>query len=278
MKAAIFGVGQGGNALMNLISSDYEVVACFDNNPDKWGSIISGLTVRSPDKLLDDNPEIIWTGSLNADVAIDIENQIRGLGFDGTVKHASDLKNRYDLRLAELRLIGDQIRKRRVTGVIAELGVYQGKFARELNQNFSDRQLYLFDTFEGFVPEDIASERGLSKANPGDFSDTSEEDILNKMPFPGQVEIFKGRFPETIPDEEILYAFVSLDADLYEPTWQGLSYFYPRLSSGGVMLIHDYNSMQFPGVKKAVDEYLNEQKLFIIPLCDFHGTAIFIKA
>lgn len=278
MKAAIFGAGQGGNALINLISSDYEIVACFDNNPDKWGSIVSGLSVKPPDKLLDDNPEIIWTGSLNADAAIDIENQIRGLGFGGIIKHASDFKTKYDLRLAELRLIGDEIKKRRVAGAIAELGVYQGKFARELNQNFPDRKLYLFDTFEGFKPEDIAGERGLSKAKVGDFSNTSAADIINQMPFPGQVVIIKGRFPETIPDQEIQYALVSIDADLYESTRQGLSYFYPRLSSGGVMLIHDYNSMQFPGVKKAVDEFLNEQKLFLIPLCDFHGTAMLIKA
>ncbi|KAF5070040.1 Macrocin-O-methyltransferase [anaerobic digester metagenome] len=278
MKAAIFGAGQGGNALINLISSDYEIVACFDNNPEKWGSIVSGITVRSPDKLLDENPEIIWTGSLNANAAIDMEQQLRDLGFGGIIKHASDLKTKYDVRLAELRLIGDEIKKRRVAGAIAELGVYQGKFARELNHYFPDRKLYLFDTFEGFKPEDIAGERGLSKAKVGDFSDTSTADIINQMPFPGQVVIIKGRFPETIPDQEIQYALVSIDADLYESTRQGLSYFYPRLSSGGVMLIHDYNSMQFPGVKKAVDEFLNEQKLFLIPLCDFHGTAIIIKA
>ncbi|MBI4856247.1 MAG: class I SAM-dependent methyltransferase [Acetobacterium woodii] len=277
MKAAIFGAGQGGNALINLISSDYEIVACFDNNPKKWGSIVSGLTVNQPDKLLDYKTEIIWTGSLNADAAIAMENQIRDLGFGGIIKHASDFKTKYDVRLAELRLIGSEITKRKVAGAIAELGVYQGKFARELNQNFPDRKLYLFDTFEGFQPEDIVSERGLSKAKAGDFYDTSEEAILNQMPFPEQVAILKGRFPETIPDQEIQYALVSLDADLYEPTRQGLSYFYPRLSSGGVMLIHDYNSMQFPGVKKAVDEYLNDQKLFLIPLCDFHGTAILMK-
>jgi len=277
MKAAIFGAGQGGNALINLISSDYEIVACFDNNPSKWGSIALGLTVNQPDKLLDYNPEIIWTGSLNSDAAIDMEKQIRDLGFDGTIKHASDFKTKYDVRLAELRLIGNEIRKRKVVGAIAELGVYQGKFARELNQNFPDRKLYLFDTFEGFQLEDIVSERGLSKAKAGDFSDTSEATILSHMPFPGQVEILKGRFPETIPDQEIQYALVSLDADLYEPTRHGLDYFYPRLSSGGVILIHDYNSTQFPGVKRAVDEYLNKHSLYLIPLCDFHGTAMLIK-
>lgn len=277
MKAAMFGAGQGGNVLINLIVSDYEFVACFDNNPEKWGSAISGLTVQSPDQLLEIQPEIIWTGTLNDDAANEIEKQIRGLGFMGSIKHAKDLKNRYDIRLAELRLIAKTIEFRKIVGVIAELGVYQGNFARELNRNFPDRKLYLFDTFEGFQPEDIAKERGLSKAGKGDFSDTSEDFIRENLAYPSQVVILKGRFPETIPKEEIKYSLVSLDADLYEPTRQGLGYFYPRLSSGGVLLIHDYNSRQFPGVKKAVDEYLNDQNLFLIPICDFHGTAILMK-
>ena len=250
---------------------------CFDNNPGKWGSAVSGLTVQSPDQLLEIEPEIVWTGTLNENAAHEIEKQIRGLGFKGSIKHAKDLKNRYDIRLAELRLIAKTIEFRKIVGAIAELGVYQGNFAREINRNFPDRKLYLFDTFEGFQPEDIAVENGLSKGITGDFSDASVEFIRAALPYPNQVMILKGRFPETIPKEDLRFALVSLDADLYEPTRQGLAYFYPRLSSGGVLLIHDYNSRQFPGVKKAVDEYLNDQNLFLIPICDFHGTAILMK-
>ncbi|MBC3797614.1 TylF/MycF/NovP-related O-methyltransferase [Acetobacterium tundrae] len=277
MKAAIFGAGQGGNALINLIADDYELVAYFDNNPGKWGSAISGLTVQSPDQLLEIEPEIIWTGTLNEDAAHEIEKQIRGLGFKGSIEHAKNLKNRYDIRLAELRLIAETIKDRKIEGAIAELGVYQGKFARELNRNFPDRKLYLFDTFEGFQPEDIAVEKGLSKGVTGDFSDTSVEFIRAALPYPNQVVILKGRFPETIPKEDLKYALVSLDADLYEPTRQGLAYFYPRLSSGGMLLIHDYNSRQFSGVKKAVDDYCKKQNIFLFPICDFHGTAILMK-
>jgi len=210
-------------------------------------------------------------------VAYEIEEQIRGIGFEGKIYHAKDLKNRYDIRLAELRLITKIINERKIEGAIAELGVYQGNFARELNRNFPDRQLYLFDTFEGFQAEDIAIEKDMSKANKGDFSETSEEFIWKTLPYPNRVAILKGRFPQTIPKEDIKYALVSLDADLYEPTRHGLSYFYSRLSSGGVLLIHDYDSQQFPGVKKAVDEYCNKHHLFLIPICDFHGTAILVR-
>ncbi|WKY45058.1 TylF/MycF/NovP-related O-methyltransferase [Eubacteriaceae bacterium ES2] len=277
MKAALFGAGQGGQALINLLSGTYEMIACFDNNPDKWGSFVSGVPICQPQRLSTYGPDIIWTGSLNADAAVEMESQIRQLGFEGDIRHASELKTKYDVRLAELRLISKAIRERKVTGAIAELGVYQGAFARELNQNFPERKLYLFDTFEGFQAEDIVNEKGLSKAQPGDFSDTSIAAISKQMPFPDQVSFIRGRFPQTIPKEEIEFALVSLDADLYEPTRCGLSYFYPRLQKGGVILIHDYNSRQFPGVKKAVDEYLEKNNLFLIPLCDFHGTAILLK-
>jgi O-methyltransferase len=40
---------------------------------------------------------------------------------------------------------------------------------------------------------------------------------------------------------DVLYALVNLDADLYNPTKAGLEYFYPHLSPGGVIFIHDYN-------------------------------------
>ena len=73
------------------------------------------------------------------------------------------------------------------------------------------------------------------------------------------------------------YVMVSLDADLYEPTRQGLKYFYPRLVKGGVIVIHDYNSAQFEGVRKAVREYCEENGLIPVPLCDLHGTAVLVK-
>ena len=38
------------------------------------------------------------------------------------------------------------------------------------------------------------------------------------------------------------FCFVSIDTDLYKPTYVGLSEFYPKLVKGGVIIIHDYNS------------------------------------
>ena len=42
------------------------------------------------------------------------------------------------------------------------------------------------------------------------------------------------------------YALVHLDADLYSPQFSGLQYFYPRMTPGGVIIIHDCNN-EFSG-------------------------------
>ena len=44
-------------------------------------------------------------------------------------------------------------------GECAEAGVFEGDFAKWINQYFPDRKLYLFDTFEGFDMRDIEKEK-----------------------------------------------------------------------------------------------------------------------
>lgn len=45
---------------------------------------------------------------------------------------------------------------------MAELGVYKGKFAVEINKLFPYKKLYLFDTFEGFFSQDIDIEKVMN--------------------------------------------------------------------------------------------------------------------
>ena len=88
----------------------------------------------------------------------------------------------------------------------------------------------------------------------------------------------RGYFPETAEGLEETFALVSLDADLYAPTLAGLRWFYPRMARGGMILLHDYNSSQFDGVRRAVKEYEDEaERLALVPLCDLHGTAVIVK-
>ena len=87
-----------------------------------------------------------------------------------------------------------------------------------------------------------------------------------------------GNFPNTAEGlEQERYAFVSLDADLYAPLLAGLEYFYPRLSSGGAILLHDYNNQRFRGASMAVDDFEKKNgAISLVPLCDLHGSAVIL--
>ena len=67
----------------------------------------------------------------------------------------------------------------------------------------------------------------------------------------------KGLFPQTTKDvaPECQYSFANLDADHYQVTFDALAYFYPRLVSHGMIMLHDYGYVLTPGVKQAVVDF-----------------------
>lgn len=182
------------------------------------------------------------------------------------------------IRLSTLELVAYEINQNKVKGAVAELGVYKGKFARYINQYFPERKLYLFDTFEGFNQQDIKSEHANTYSS-GDqnFSDTSVNQVLKIMPYSNQCIIKKGYFPDTATNLDEEFAFVSIDADLYEPIYNGLVYFYPKVNKGGYIFIHDYNNDIYKGAKAAVENFCRENNINKLPLPDSGGTAILIK-
>lgn len=188
-------------------------------------------------------------------------------------------------RRGTLQLLINEVKERNICGELAELGVYQGEFSKYLNLAFPDRYLYLFDTFEGFSHQQKEEniEKGFSTIHDiisSDFTDTSIQVVMDKMKNPEKIVICKGLFPESIPDEEIDFAMVSLDCDLYSPILEGLRYFYPRLSPGGYIMIHDYNSDKFgTGIKEAIKVYEAEMNIRLpkVPLPDEEGTLVITK-
>ena len=113
----------------------------------------------------------------------------------------------------------------------------------------------------------------------GAFSNTSVELVLGKMDKPDKCRIHKGFFPDTKPDENISYALVSLDCDLYAPILEGMRYFYPRLQIGGYIMLHDYNGLFYDSVHKAVMEFEKEYGEHIrkVPIPDEAGTIVIAK-
>jgi O-methyltransferase len=184
------------------------------------------------------------------------------------------------VRASTLELISHEIHLRDVPGACAELGVYRGEFARLVNSLLMDRALYLFDTFTGFDPEQLEHERRFGFRNPSkDFKDTDVETVMAAMPNPERCVVRKGRFPETAAGIDERFCFVSIDVDLFTPTIEGLRYFYPRLSSGGYLMLHDYNNHgNYPGPRAAVEEFCTAgDPVPFVPLCDLYGSVVLKK-
>jgi len=186
---------------------------------------------------------------------------------------ARDLENDY-VRTRTLEVLCRELAD--VPGAAAELGVYRGGFARCINALLPERTLYLFDTFEGFdetEAKDAAA--GFVQAH----RNTGADRVLRLMPHPEKVIVKQGLFPASLGGLEDRFALVSLDVDLEESSLAGLRWFYPRLSPGGFLLLHDYNSPRLPGVKRALRRFEAEcgQRLPAVPLCDVNGTLVLCK-
>jgi len=292
-RLVILGAGQMGSSACNLFNPNSIKVSAFGgNNPHTWN------TIEAPDggsppvlpvlEALKTKPDLVLIGVLDAEREGQFKAQLSEAGYAGDIMSLGELHNCFDIRGAVFKSLARRILETPIEGALAELGVYKGDFAWQLNEQFPGRKLYLFDTFEGFHEQDISMERqiGGTKAQAHDFSDTSKEDVLARMPHREQVVVKKGYFPAVLgtpqpqpPEAEERFALVSIDADLYAPTLAGLAYFYPRLNPGGVIILHDYNNRRFEGVRKAVDQFEADQGMVpLVPLCDLHGTAIIIRA
>lgn len=143
-----------------------------------------------------------------------------------------------------------------LNGCYAEVGVFQGTSAKAICEFKGDKELHLFDTFEGLPKVDQIDEifkRKMFKAN--------RQDLEKRLSNYENVKIFEGLFPKTakaLTSEK--YAFVHLDVDLYQSTKDALEFFYPRLEKGGVIISHDYH---LKGVQKAVDEFSFEDGMLV---------------
>jgi hypothetical protein len=86
---------------------------------------------------------------------------------------------------SSLELAAREIYENNIGGNVAELGVYQGDFAKCINQIFPEKKLYLFDTFEGFNEIDLQTEKSnaLYHSEFG-FKNTSINFVLSKLIYP----------------------------------------------------------------------------------------------
>lgn len=284
MKKKIVVYGASGTAkdiVYSLDEHDYEIVGMVDDAKEAHGyNAWAGVKVQAPEALLHwDYDYILISSPWHYESMMRRLTQL-GADKDKIIVWKPVAKiSRLDQRVAYLRLCMEQIKERNISGACAELGVYQGDFSKYINRYLPERKLYLFDTFTGFGNQEILNieREKMRKDALKDFRDTTVQSVLNKMENPDNCVVCQGFFPQTAENVNENFALVSLDADLYETILSGLEYFYPRLSKGGYIMIHDYGEYAWPGVKIAVDQYCKQHGISILPILDMCLSVIITK-
>ncbi len=146
-----------------------------------------------------------------------------------------------------------------------------------LELGISDRDLFLYDTFEG-MPEPEQVDRGRF-GEPARRSWRKRRDatgqstwinhgveevrrnlLLTRYP-EGRLHFIRGKVEETLPAAAPsgAIALLRLDTDWYASTRAELEHLYPKLVRGGILIVDDY--FRWQGARKATDEFLQGHEI-----------------
>jgi len=276
-KMVLYGAGGFGHYCYLRYCREFNIIAYADSDETKHGETLNGLPIVSPEGLADIDYDVIQI-CVGTSAEIIKEVLINKYKISES-KLSTELVRQSDAaRENALYLMSKMIYDNNIAGNVAELGVFRGKFAKEINRCFKDRILYLFDTFEGFPEQDIVydMENKYSSHDAKYLKTTSIDEVLGVMPYPEKCVVKVGYFPDTLGGLEESFVLVSLDPDLYKPILEGMRYFYPRLQKGGFIMVHDYYNPWFSGVAEAIKDYEAEigVSLSKIPIGDLMSVAI----
>ena len=156
-----------------------------------------------------------------------------------------------------------------------------------LQAGADDREIYLFDTFEGMsqpterdrTPDGLSAQQQLD-GDPARAGvvwavarlDEVRANMVSTGYPPERIHYVKGPVEQTLPSSapEGPIALLRLDTDWYESTKQELTHLFPRLSSGGILIIDDYGHWE--GARQAVDEYFAARgQPFFLHRIDYTG-------
>jgi hypothetical protein len=170
-----------------------------------------------------------------------------------------------------------------IPGSIVECGVWRGGSMMAaalalLDASDTQRDLYLFDTFEGMSAPTAAdvsidgktasalleAPRSTAADSPWCYATLPDvQAALSSTDYPAErVHFVRGRVEDTLPEgAPASIALLRLDTDWYESTRHELEHLYPRLAPAG-LVIDDYG--HWDGCRKAVDEYFSTRNIRLL--------------
>ena len=206
------------------------------------------------------------------------DRQTRESGADIPVK-AHTMIGKY--RLDNIQVCVKDIMDHRVPGDLIEAGAGRGGatiFMKAVLKAHNDntRKVFVADSFEGmdnFQSSTFANRNMIKAENEllKRFLETSPvslnvsvEQVKSNFEKYGllddRVIFIKGWFKDTLHKADIgKLSLIRVDADMYSSTMDAIVALYPKLSTGGYIIIDDYFAIPF--CKEAVDDYRKEHNI-----------------
>lgn len=156
---------------------------------------------------------------------------------------------------------------RNLEGAMAECGCYEGASAYFMARELPGIPLHLFDSFEGLSTPSEIDKPAKDDQLPWQEGDlrTSLETLQNNLAEFDNVYIHKGWIPEclnVVAGEK--FRFLHIDVDLYQPTYDSLVFFYPRMIPGGIIILDDFGFENCQGAYKATMDFMESKPEMIV--------------
>jgi hypothetical protein len=199
-----------------------------------------------------------------------IKKGLKSVGYEAVPQHTLVLNTRQIRNVLYFGRMFDHIRN--VGGNIVECGVGRGRsflyLSYLIEEESKGRKIFGFDSFEGF-PEPHAADMNFRAPKKGEWSGVSPHDITSLLKVAGitapfianKVHLVPGFFTTSLSKytgEPI--ALLHVDVDLYESYKDVLEALYKHIVPGGIVLFDEYNTPEWPGATKAIDEFFKDQK------------------
>jgi O-methyltransferase len=182
-----------------------------------------------------------------------------------------------EMRLWELWDLVDQLNS--IPGDIMEVGVWRGGsgclLALQSARSASPATVFLCDTFAGVVH--AGSQDPIYHG--GEHSDTSADLVERLASHLGldNVRVLEGVFPDETGGlvEDRRFKLCHLDVDVYESSRRSMDWVWSRVVPGGVVVVDDYGGDGMDGVRRAVDEFVDD--VGCRRLYNINGHAVLVK-
>ena len=187
-------------------------------------------------------------------------------------------------RLANLRQLTQEIIAAGVPGDLIETGVWRGGAcimmrAILFTYGVTDKRVWVADSFAGLPPGNPAKYPLDAESDFHSYEQlaiplTEVQENFRTLGFLDDQTVFlPGWFRDTLPSAPIdRLALIRLDGDMYESTLDALDALYPRLTTGGFVIIDDYHVV--PACRAAVHDYCAKHGVHPV-ITEIDGVGVF---